>query len=428
VPSRLDYFLDLAQKVSRCTPVTTGVRYAGTYQGVPSASDAARRIISSDLASQNLAGTAADAPSSAFDFEWVYVRDSAEQRRVVGNGYGGYKVASAVLTGHNAGADALIVGQLVLDRALSATPWPGTRAYILGQFPALATESLPGLFWAINEALQVMHWPRKVAITATDATTRYDLTSVAAWAKRQEQLIRVFGPDPSDGSGPPTMGGRSWIEPDGEQVYLHIPATLNAGEVFTAQLRCPCSAWILVKRTARASVTVTAGAITAVTLVDGGTGYSGSATIAFGGAGSGASATVTVAGGAVTGFSGLVGGSGYVQATTTATISAPTTTTWTASTVGLVNDEDEALPEVDRVTAVAYWQLALRMSRRGPKAQRGEWVAEAKAAAEAAAPFVQWQNEPQTPTKRQPYILPMPPTGRRRRLRAVGAGGGYRWP
>lgn len=420
---------DLALVAARAKVVTTGVLYGGSYQGVASGSNAARRVVSSDLGATNLAGTSAELPATHYDYQWLWSPTTAEQRRVVKNGYSGNNLASAVLTGHNAGADGYVVGYVVPDRAFSTTLPSGIELEILGRFAALGYESVPGLHWAINEALSVMHWPHKVAITAVSGANaqRYDLTSVAPWAKRSEQLIRVFGPDPSDGTGPPVMLGKSWIEPDGEKVYLHIPETLTAGQVFYAQLRRPCNTWVLVKRTARASVTVTAGAVSAITLVDGGTGYTGTATVAFSGAGSGASATVTVSNGAVTGFSGLVGGSGYVSGTTFATISAPTTTTWTDSTVGVVNDEDEALPEVDRVTAVAYWRLCMRMARKGPAPERGAWAEEEQKAAGAAAPFVEWQNEPTTPPPRQPYPAPLMPSGRRRRLRFVGMGA-RRWP
>ena len=137
----------------------------------------------------------------------------------------------------------------------------------------------------------------------------------------------------------------------------------------------------------------------------------------------GAPADVEASALAAPGFSGLVGGSGWVQATTFATISAPDTTTWTTSTVGPVNELDEALPEVDRVTAVAYWMLCRRMARRGPKPQQQEWQAEEKLAAAEAAPFVEWQNE--APSPYTGPRVPLHPNGKAWRP-AVFAG--RRWP
>jgi hypothetical protein len=75
---------------------------------------------------------------------------------------------------------------------------------------------------------------------------------------------------------------------------------------------------------ATATATISAGAVTAVTLVYGGTGYLTAPTITFvGGGGTNASVTAIVANGAVTGFTGLSGGSGYATAPSVV-FSAPT--------------------------------------------------------------------------------------------------------
>jgi hypothetical protein len=429
VPNLRAFRRDLGLKASALKLMATGVLYDGAYQGTASGPSATRRIVSSDLASQNLAGTGALLPSSSYDFAYTYAVETGEQRRVVKNGYSGYNAASDALTGHDPGADSLIVGYLTVDRAHATTLPAASEIEVLSRFPVQAYESRPGLHWAINEALATIHWPHKIALTAVSGANarRYDLATAAPWAQRPEQLIRVFLPDASDGTGPAVMPGRSWIEPDGEHVWLHIPQQLSAGSAFSVQLRRPTSTYILVKRTARATAALASDAVDAITVVDGGVGYASTPTVTLtGGGGSGATATATVADGVVTAISVTAGGSGYTSAPTV-TIGAPDTTTWTDSTVGLVNDEDEALPEVDRVTAVAYWHLCLRMARQGPIPERATWAEEAKEAAAAAAPFVQWQNEAPTPPSRQPYILPTPPSGRRSGLRLVGAGR-YRWP
>lgn len=338
------YRRDLAQKCSSFKLLTTGVLYSGTYQGTASGTDAARRIISSDLGLSNLAGTSAEIPATAHDYQWTYIPSTAEQRRIVKNGYSAYNAASTVLTGHNASADAYVVGYLTVDRAHASTLSANISAEMLGRFPALSYEDMPGLHWAINEALQVMHWPRKESVTA-DGTSRIDVSSSFPWLKRPEQLVRVFGVDPDNGYGPTEMAGRAWLEPDGEKMWLHIPERPSSGEIFTIQVRRPCHTWIRVA------------------------------------------------------------------------------STWATSTVGLVNETDEALPEVDRVTAVAYWQLAKRMARKGPKPQQEEWSKEAEQAAEAAAPFVTWQNEP--PTPRTGQRIPRHPLGKAWRPLSFG---GRRWP
>lgn len=345
MPSWTSYRRDLALKASSFKLLTTGVLYSGTYQGTASGSDAARRIVSSGLASANLSGTSTEIPATAKDFQWTYIPSTGEQRRIVKNGYSGYNAASDVLTGHNALADAYIVGYAVVDRAHATTLSANIEAEILGRFPALGYEDMPGLLWAVNEALAVLHSPRQESVTG-NSTNRIDVSTSFPWLKRPEQLVRVFGVDPANGYGPSQMAGKAWLEPDGERMWLHIPERVATGRVFTIQVRRPCNTWI------------------------------------------------------------RVGG------------------TWATSAVGLVNETDEALPEVDRVTAVAYWQLCKRMARKGPKPQQKEWEDESRLAAESAAPFVEWQTEAPTP-HRGPRVLPHP--GGKSWRSAVGVGR-RRWP
>lgn len=338
------YRVDLALKASSCKLVTTGVLYSGTYQGTASGSDAARRVVSSDLAAVNLAGTGPEIPQTARDFQWTYRRSTGEQRRIVKNGYTANDAASSVLTGHNVAADDYAVGYVTNDRAYATTPSANETIEILGRFPALASEEMPGLHWAINEALAVIHWPRKESVTA-DGTNRIDVSSSFPWLKRPEQLIEVFGVDPNNGYGPQPMQGKKWLEPDGEKMWLHIPERITSGSIFTIQVRRPTNTWIRVS------------------------------------------------------------------------------SVWATSTVGLVNETDEALPDVDRVTAVAYWMLAKRMARRGPKPQQAEWQAEAAEAAQVAAPFLEYQVEPPVPSRG--IRVPRHPSGRG--WRPVMAGS-RRWP
>lgn len=59
------------------------------------------------------------------------------------------------------------------------------------------------------------------------------------------------------------------------------------------------------------------GVITGLTIVSGGSGYTGNFSATITGSGTGASVTLVVSGGQVTGFTSLVGGTGYMQLTTT---------------------------------------------------------------------------------------------------------------
>ena len=313
--------------------VTTGVLYDGTYQGAASGSDAARRIVSSDLAAVNRAGTAAEAPATAQNYRYVWAPTTGEQRRVVGNGYTSYATASSVLTGHNASADAYIVGYCVLDRALAAT-LSGNVAVEIHQWPILGNEERPSLHWAINEALNLMPWPRKVTVTAVSGQTRYDVSSTIPDLKDTGQVLRVFRYEDDTATGPDPMIGRPYVEPDGDKMYLHVPEGVTTGQNFTVQASLPARSWI------------------------------------------------------------KVGSS------------------WAYSAVGLVNESDEALPPVDKVTAVAYAILARRMAKQGPKPQSEEWQREALEAEAACVDILQHPVVPMTPRSRRTFRLPTHPMGR----------------
>lgn len=68
---------------------------------------------------------------------------------------------------------------------------------------------------------------------------------------------------------------------------------------------------------ATATATISGGAVTAITVTNGGGNYTSAPTITItGGGGTGATVTATVSGGVVTGFTGLSGGSGYTSVPT----------------------------------------------------------------------------------------------------------------
>lgn len=325
---------DLARRAYALRQLTTGVYYSSSYQGTASGTDAGRRIISSDLASSNLTNQVSELPAQSVNYDWIWVPSTGEQRRIVANGYTSRSLASAVLTGQAGGADSLIVGYYTVDRAFASTLAANIAVEAIGRFPVLSNERLPGLHWALNEALSVMHWPFKVSVSGVSNQTRYDITSVAPWVKQTGQLIRVFRPQTNSAVGPDPMRGPAWLEPDGEKMYLFIPEGVNTGSTFTVQLRRPLDTWI------------------------------------------------KVAG------------------------------TWATSTVGMVNETDESLPETDVLTTVAYSILTDRMAKIGPKPQSEEWSKEAASAAEEAKPYLEVQVEPMTPKRDWPYRTPRAPSGK----------------
>lgn len=346
MPSLADMRADLGDRHNGRQEITTGVWYGNAYTGTATGTNSRRMIVSSDLAKVNRAGTSAEVSGGAANYEWVYVPDTGEQRRIVENGLTTYATASSVLTGNASGSDSEVVGYVILDRNLDIALPPGTLVEFGERFPTLPGTELPSLHWGINEALQVLHWPNKLAITG-DGTRRIDISALAWWFKRKEQLIKVFSSDPDDGTGPQPMAGKSWIEQDGQYMYLHIPEAVSTGTTFYAQVRRPSHT--LIKR-----------------------------------------------------------GS------------------WIDSTAGVIYDNDEALPETDRVTAVAWWQICQRMAERGPSAKSDSWMKAAAEAKAAAAEFVQLQVEPDTHKRRYGYAVPRHPRGKV--WTATGGASIGRWP
>ena len=330
----VQYRRDLARRAGMLKEITTGVLYSGTYQGTASGADAGRRVISTDLASSDRAGTGPNMPAGSANYLWLYAPSTGEQRRVLANGYTSRATAASVLTGHSASADAYIVGYYVVDRAFSSTLSANITVEAINTFPVLTQEQLPGLHWAINEALGVMHWPMKIAITGVSNKLRYDISSTMPWLKQSSQIIRIFSPEDDTDTGPEPMQGQFWLEPDGEKMYLHIPQGVDTGDTFSVQVKRPTNTWI------------------------------------------------------------------------------KSSGTWASSTVGLVNETDEALPTVDHLSAVAYAILADHMAKKGPKPQAEEWKAEAESAAEIARPYLNSQLEPMAHKRDWGYRVPRHPFGK----------------
>lgn len=100
---------------------------------------------------------------------------------------------------------------------------------------------------------------------------------------------------------------------DGSGV-LQIPDHI-VGSKFLSSPSSGLNAAITTDGGAYITATVSGGAVTALTIVNGGKGYTSAPTVTFvGGSGTGASVTLAVSGGVVTGYTSLVGGTGYVTA------------------------------------------------------------------------------------------------------------------
>lgn len=97
----------------------------------------------------------------------------------------------------------------------------------------------------------------------------------------------------------------------------HIDTTLPQGKPFPLGGNYPVA-----KLPAKATAAVAAGAVTAVNVTDGGSGYTGTPAVTFTGAGTGATGIATLANGQVSGVIVTAGGEGYTTAPTV-TVAAP---------------------------------------------------------------------------------------------------------
>lgn len=417
-------------RIRRFKQMTSGVQSAppaGTYTGVADTSDAQRIFVSSDLGSSSVTDGEEIRPDY-YDNWYLYLLTAGpEQRRVALGGYAPNNTAASV-TDH--ASTSIVVGYVTLERALGAVVPAGT----VGELHAVPVldDGAPGVLSFVNQALGSMRLTRTITLTP-DGTRRIEVTG-HPWLTKQSMLGRVLGPSASYANAMDASAiGACKLQFDAEKTYLILPYAPGAsdGSLFV-ECFMPRKNWILVKRQATATATVAAGAVTALTLTDGGVGYVGTATVSIGGAGTGASATVTVAGGAVTGFSGLVGGSGYVQASTTVTLSAPDTTTWTASTAGLVNEADECTGDEREITLVAYYHYLSAQLGADPRGASPHLLREWQAVASAAAPMLVYDQDALVPVDDPSGAYGMPDSPAWRAFRGqsfVGRGwGGGGWP
>lgn len=91
--------------------------------------------------------------------------------------------------------------------------------------------------------------------------------------------------------------------------------------------------------------------------------------------------------------------------------------TWAASTVGYVNETDEADVDEDILTMVAHFHACLALSRPQLDGANQEWLGEAQRAADLAMPYMRWGQRTATQA-------PSPPAAPRYRTRLRG---GRRW-
>jgi hypothetical protein len=364
----------------RCTVTTLAV---GT--------DARRTLISTDLVDED---TSVDATRYASWF--VYVPATMEQARVR---------TTSGWTGST--------GTLLLNGQLAAALPTGTVFYLIQRLGVLRQQGLAGLRDAANAALHDLAVSDNLTLAGTGG-----LVSLASYPwLTQERILGLYSAS-ATGDILSFVPGVPTLRWDADTLTLEPQVVLGVGDTAYLKVARPAYTWINVKRTARLSVTVTAGAVTAVTVLDGGAGYGTTApTITISGVGTGATATATLTNGVVTSVAVGAGGSGYVQASTSAAASAPAGS-YAASTVGLVNDEDEVAVEggLDVIVPVALYHAFLGLAR-GPAQDTERWQAMASRQAAVAAEIKRLN----TPESEMSSDI----------LEAVDSGlsdGGYAWP
>jgi hypothetical protein len=224
-------------------------------------------------------------------------------------------------------AAVLVINSVTIDRVATRTSLLSVRPFTKDGFPTLSFARAIGALTSGPDpwdAQTVTLTQDSVLIFSGDTgthLTHYDpqLGWVREWtcyglAKRAEYIpvtdsntltdtsrFNVASTDPTD---IPSRDGRTI----GQMVFDVLEMSTNKGALSAAGLGNYSSSGTGAAGTA----VVTSGAVTGITLVAGGSGYTTAPVVVFaGGGGTGATATATVSGGAVTGFSISSGGSGY---------------------------------------------------------------------------------------------------------------------
>lgn len=397
---------------------TTGVRSSpsvATYTGIAAnVADTRRVIVSSDLEDFDASEEAQEVANDYFDGSWVYLPTYAEVRRVARGGFtSGVEATDVTSITSSEG-----VGYFTTTRRFTTALPAGLRAEVYRRLAPIGN-LMPGktLLGCLNDALAATAILHRVSVTA-DGTRRISLTSLP-WLSREDQLAQVLGTDGYRYAGSPR------IRFDAQIPYLEFDYAITSGTALTVEVLRPRYTWINTKRTARATATVAAGAVTAFSVVDGGTGYTTAPTITVTGAGSGATGTATLSGTSIASIAVGAAGSGYGTAPTTVVIGAPTGT-WADSTVGLVNGEDECTGPLKPLVLCAYFFACDYLALNDPRGELDVWKGRRDRVLDAVLPylmFLQPESRPELQPSRYPTELwPGIPGG------GWGANGVSDWP
>lgn len=299
------------------------------------------------LTTTTAASTAADAifaaliRSSVADTEgstewggrWLYALDAplaGEQREVAEQGY------------------TTSTGKLSVVRNWSDTPGSGVRFRSYSKLPRVNETGQHSLVDAVNAAISDLWAEDYITVTGTD-NGRIDASAWEDWIA-DARVGAVFRPrESTERRTEAPITAR--VEITAGAVELVLSSNRYSGQQMEVQVWRPASTLLLLN--ARATATISGGAVTAISVNAGGS-YATTPTVTIsGGGGTGATATATLTNGAVTSIAVTGGGSGYTSAPTVS-FSATTLREQPQGT-RMATDADETLVERRYVRPVALW-------------------------------------------------------------------------
>jgi hypothetical protein len=231
----------LSRRFNGFESYTAGVQLVedGSYTGTANGVSATRRLVSTDLADMNLAGTASDTSATQFDGAYVYIPDTREHRRIVKSGYVPNVAANTVTTSSSTS----IVGYYVLHRPLQRAV-PGGTVWEVHRWPVRDDDRKMGLHSAINRALSIQYVRDRISLTGVGTTVnRYSLAAYP-WITAEDQLVGTLAEETVSGLDPYPLAGQAMIRLDGDTPYLITGSGVPTGDTFTIDVMRPRSSWI----------------------------------------------------------------------------------------------------------------------------------------------------------------------------------------
>lgn len=300
---------------------------------------------------------------------YAYVPYLSEQRRVLQTG--GLVAAT---------------GALQVNADFSVVLPVGTVVWLIRRLGVLKYQAQGGLRDAVNAALADQGIESYYTIGTGQTFTidddgTIDLSSLP-WITQDRilGLRRTIG-----GQLVPTLvPGQPRLRKDRQHFLLEPQITVQAGDTLYMDVDVPSINYI--KVAAAANAVISTGAIAAITVTRGGGNYTSVPAVTISGNGTGATATATISGGNVAAIAVTNAGSGYTTATVTIEGE------WGESSVGLVNDDDEALPDTDVMTPNILYHAYMLMAK-GPGRDEATWIDKAEKQL-ATAQSLKMANQP----------------------------------